>query len=89
MKTSLRQVNEKHRENCKKLHREQLIGCQGVKLFSKHWSSGPMLCVCVCVSVCVFTFEVLCPIFLDIQNSWGKVMERSGLGFEHFCLELV
>ena len=29
------------------------------------------------------------PIFLKIQNPWGKVMERSGLTFEHFCLEVV
>ena len=44
-----------------------------------------------------FTFEVFlpplpkvgCPIFLEIQNPWGKVMERSGLTFEHFCLEVV
>ena len=27
--------------------------------------------------------EVKCPIFLKIRNSWGKVMERSGLPFEH------
>ena len=33
--------------------------------------------------------EVQCPKFLDIQNLWGKVMERSGLTFEHFCLEVV
>ena len=30
-----------------------------------------------------------CPIFLKIRNPWGKVMERSGLTFEHFCLEVV
>ena len=30
-----------------------------------------------------------CPIFLEIQNRWGKVMARSGLTFEHFCLEVV
>ena len=29
--------------------------------------------------------EVQCPNFLDIQNPWGKVMERSGLRFENFC----
>ena len=28
--------------------------------------------------------EVGCPIFLEIRNPWGKVMERSGLTFEHF-----
>ena len=53
------------------------------------------------LSVCVFTFEVPlngllpplpevgCQIFLEIRNPWGKVMERSGLTFEHFCLEMV
>ena len=30
-----------------------------------------------------------CPIFLEIQNPWGKVMERSDLTFEHFSLEVV
>ena len=33
--------------------------------------------------------KVGCPIFLKIQNPWGKVMERSGLTFEYFCLEKV
>ena len=33
--------------------------------------------------------EVGCPIFLGIQNPWGKVMERSGLRYEHFCLKIV
>jgi hypothetical protein len=33
--------------------------------------------------------EVGCQIFLEIWNPWGKVMERSGLTFEHFCLEMV
>ena len=28
--------------------------------------------------------EVGCPIFLQIRNPWGKVMERSGLRYEHF-----
>ena len=32
--------------------------------------------------------EVGCPVFLEIQNPWGKVMEGSGLTFEHFCLEV-
>ena len=31
--------------------------------------------------------EVGCPIFLEIRNPWGKVMERSGLTFEPFCLK--
>ena len=29
-----------------------------------------------------------CQIFLEIQNPWGKEMERSGLRFEHFCLKI-
>ena len=33
--------------------------------------------------------EVGCPIFLEIWNPWGKVMERSGLRLEHFRLEVV
>ena len=59
------------------------------------------VCVFVRLFVCVFTFygpfkrllppllEVGCPIFLEIQNSWGKVIERSGLRLEHFCLKMV
>ena len=54
---------------------------------------------CVCLSVCLFVCsllryhlnvflsplpEVKSPIFLEIQNPWGKVMERSGLRFEFF-----
>ena len=33
--------------------------------------------------------EVGCPVFLEIRNPWGKVMVRSGLPFEIFCLEVV
>ena len=56
--------------------------------------------VCVCLSV-HHTFslrltvflpplpEVQCLKILDIRNPWGKVMKRSGLRFEHFCLEVV
>ena len=29
--------------------------------------------------------KVGCPIFLEVRNPWGKVMERSGLRYEHFC----
>ena len=32
--------------------------------------------------------EVGCPIFLEIRNPWGKVMKRSGLRYEHFCLKI-
>ena len=58
----------------------------------------PSVCTSVCVSVCsllryrltVFLStlpEVGCPIFLEIRNPWGKVMERSGLRYEQFFLE--
>ena len=60
----------------------------------------PCVCLSVCLSVCsllryrltVFLPplpEVECPIFLEIRNPWGKVMERTGLTFEHFCLEVI
>ena len=26
---------------------------------------------------------------LEIRNPWGKVMDRSGLRLEHFCLKIV
>ena len=57
--------------------------------------------LCVCLFVCLFTFEVpfnglFAPTsqsrmsnILEIRNPWGKVVERSGLTFEHFCLEVV
>ena len=62
-------------------------------------SKCPYVCLFVCLSLCsllryrlnVFLPplpEVGCPIFLEIRNPWGKVMERSGLRFEHFCLEV-
>ena len=54
------------------------------------------VCLCVCsplryrLTVFLPPFpEVGCPIFFEIRNPWGKVMERSGLTFEHFCLEVV
>ena len=64
-------------------------------------SKCPYVCLSVCVCVCLLTFEVPfkrlfaplpkvgCPIYLEIRNPWGKVMERSGFTFEHFCLEVV
>ena len=59
----------------------------------------PSVCVsaCLCICLCVCSIlryrlnvflppfpEVGCPNFLEIQNSWGKVMERSGLTFKNF-----
>ena len=62
------------------------------------------MCVClsVCLSVCLFVHflryrlniflpplpEVGCLKILEIRNPCGKVMERSGLKFEHFCLNI-
>ena len=57
-------------------------------------------CVSVCVSVCSLLKyrltvclpplpKVGCPILLEIRNPWGKVMERNGLRYEYFCLEIV
>ena len=70
--------------------------------FSKHRPSGSMLSISrnVCMSVCSLLRYRLtvflpplpgvgCPIFLYIQNPWGKVMERNGFTFEHFNLEVV
>ena len=56
--------------------------------------------LCVCLSVCsllryslnVFLPplpEVGCPILLEIQSPWKKIMQRSGLRFENFCLKVV
>ena len=62
------------------------------------------VCLSVCLSVRVFVCSLLryrltvflpplpevgCQIFLEIWNPWGKVMERSDLIFEHFCLKIV
>ena len=66
-------------------------------------SKCPSVCPCVgpsvCLSVHVFGFfkPSFCPhfpksdvqYFLEIRNPWGKVMERSGLRLEDFCLEVV
>ena len=67
---------------------------------SKCPSVGPCVRVFVRLSVCSLLRyrlngflpplpEVGCPIFLEIRNPWGKVMERSGLTFENFCLKVV
>ena len=52
------------------------------------------LCVCSLLRYRLTVFlppllKVGCPIFLEIRNPWGKVMEKSGITFEHFCLEVV
>ena len=61
-------------------------------------SSSWIVCLCVCLSLFHMYIlrpilpplpEVRCPKFLEIQNPWGKVLERSGLRIEHFCWEVV
>ena len=58
------------------------------------------VCLSVCVTVCSLLRyrlnvvlpqlpEVGRPIFLEIRNPWGKIMERSGLRFEYCCLEVI
>ena len=64
-------------------------------MLSISWNIFLSVCVSVCPFVCSLLRyrltiflpplpEVGCPIFLEIRNPWGKVMERSGLTFEHF-----
>ena len=63
-------------------------------------SKCPFVCLFVCLSVCAllsYRFNVFlsqlpeigCQKMFKIWNPWGKVMERNGLTFEHFCLEMV
>ena len=62
-------------------------------------SKCPYICLSFCVDVCLSVCSLLryrltvflpplpeagCPIFLEIRNPWGKVIERSGLRFEFF-----
>ena len=63
---------------------------------SKCPSVCPSVCLCVCsllrYPLTVFLPplpEVGCPIFLEIRNPWGKVMERNGLRYENFSLKIV
>ena len=81
-----------------KLH-FQSIGPLGRCFLEVQMSICLSVCVSVCVSICsllryrlnVFLpphSEVGCPIFLEIQNPLGKIMEISGLRFEHFILEM-
>ena len=63
-------------------------------LWANAFYKSKCLSVCSLLRYCLTVFlplipEVGCPIFLDIRNLWGKVMERSGLRFEHFSLEVV
>ena len=50
-------------------------------------------CVCSLLSCRLNVFlpplpKVGCPIFLEIRHPWGKIMERSGVSFEHFVGKL-
>ena len=67
------------------------IACSSIPGRSPNFQSiGPgadafykSICPSVCLSVCPFVCSLF-PIFLEIWNPWGKVMERRGLRFEHF-----
>ena len=60
-------------------------------MLSISWNVHRSVCLSVC-SLLRYRLNVFfpplpkvgCPIFLEIQNPWGKVMEGSGLKFEHF-----
>ena len=57
------------------------------------------VCFCVCLFVHFLRYhlnvflppfpKVGCPKWLEIRNHWGKVVERRGLRFEHFCSKMV
>ena len=53
-----------------------------IQIFKKKW----YLCFSLCLTVFLPQLpEVQWPNFLDFQNPWGKVMERSGLRIDNFC----
>ena len=72
---------------------------------SAHWANSIQQSRCPCVICHLLVFplfiysilrpiltpltKVRCPKILEIQNPWGKVLERSGLRIEHFCWEVV
>ena len=77
---------------------DKLLVFKALALWANAFYRSKCLSVCVCVCsllryrLNVFLsplLEVQCPIFLEIWNPWEKVMERSGLIFEHFCLKIV
>ena len=64
------------------------------------WSSSRDVRLLYLVSCPLFMYQILRPIlpplpkvactkFLEIQNPWGKVLERRGLRIEYFCWEMV
>ena len=55
----------------------------------RFWGLGYKALLQVWVGVPSGHAEVGCKISVEIRNPWGKVMERSGLIFEQFCLEVV
>ena len=83
---------------------EEQWGQEITDLGEASFSKCPYVCLCFCVFVCLSVYSLLryrltvflpplpevgCPIFLEIRNPWGKVMERSGVTYKHFCLEVV
>ena len=78
----------------KNISKESLRDVNKVTIDEVKKATAVCLCVCSLMRYRCNVFlpplpEVGCPIFLEIQNPWGKVMERSGLTFEHFSLEVV
>ena len=82
--------------------RDALSPVRGIFKASALWADAfyKSICPYICVSACsllrypltVFLPplpKVGCKIFLEIRNPWGKVMERSGVTFKHFSLEVV
>ena len=66
------------------------------QMLSISWNVRLSVCLCVCSLLrCHLNFflpplpKVECPIFLEIRNPSGKVMEWSSLRFENFCLKIV
>ena len=68
-------------ENCRKSRHKKKFFSSLFSIFFGFWSF---------LTVFLPPFpEVEYPIFLEIRNPWGKVMERSGLRYEHLCLKIV
>ena len=77
-------------------HDENIFKASALWADAFYKSKCPSVRVCVCslLRYCLNLFlpplpEVGCPNILQIRNPWGKVMERYGLRFEHFCLEVI
>ena len=73
-----------------------LFKASALRAYAFYKSKCPSVCVSVCsllrYRLTVFLPplpEVGCPIFLEIRNPCWKVLERSGLRYEHFSWKIV